>query len=201
MKDIAKCAACKYRRMKCRSDCIFSPHFPGHDTKKYAYVHRVYCGSNVKKMLLKVPSELREITASALYFEAKCRIQDPVLGSFGIISKLNQQIQEKDIAIAKLQAEIANYNLQIPQDGAASNLEVTPVQNIRKEQFVSPTPYSMMPGVNMSMEQIQWPKQAPMMVEQNISVNQFQWCNQAPMMPAQNMSMEDFKWPMMNYNL
>ena len=160
MRPRNSCGACKFRRRRCRSDCIFSPYFPANDEQKFAYVHRIFSGMNVGKMLLKIPLYLREDTVNALYFEANCRIQE---------------IQEKDIAIAKLQAEIANYKLQIPQVAAASNLEVMPVPNIHTEQFEWPNPSSMMPAQNLSMKQFQWPNQAPMMAAQNISMEQFQW--------------------------
>jgi hypothetical protein len=33
------------------SDCIFSPYFPANDPQRFAYVHKIYGGSNVGKML------------------------------------------------------------------------------------------------------------------------------------------------------
>jgi hypothetical protein len=46
-----RCAACKNQRRRCPSDCIFSPYFPANDPQRFAYVHKIYGGSNVGKML------------------------------------------------------------------------------------------------------------------------------------------------------
>ena len=46
-----RCAACKYSRRKCHSNCIFYPYFPFNNTQRFACVHRIYGASNVGKML------------------------------------------------------------------------------------------------------------------------------------------------------
>lgn len=50
---------------------------------------------------------LRGDAVDSLYYEAKCRIQDPVYGCAGIISSLHRQIQIAQSQLAKAQAEIA----------------------------------------------------------------------------------------------
>lgn len=47
----SRCAACKYLRRRCASDCIFSPYFPPNNPQRFASVHRIYGASNVGKML------------------------------------------------------------------------------------------------------------------------------------------------------
>lgn len=47
-----------------------------------------------------------------MYYEAQCRIQDPVYGCVGIISQLHQQIYNAQSQLAKIQAEIAIFNAQ-----------------------------------------------------------------------------------------
>ncbi|PQM34376.1 serine/arginine-rich splicing factor RS41 isoform X1 [Prunus yedoensis var. nudiflora] len=46
-----RCAACKYLRRRCPSDCIFFPYFPPNNPERFASVHRIYGASNVAKML------------------------------------------------------------------------------------------------------------------------------------------------------
>ena len=46
-----RCAACKYLRRICPSDCIFSPYFPSNNPRRFACVHRIHGASNVAKML------------------------------------------------------------------------------------------------------------------------------------------------------
>jgi hypothetical protein len=47
----ARCAACKYLRRRCHSDCIFSLYFPPNDPQRFASVHKIYGASNVAKIL------------------------------------------------------------------------------------------------------------------------------------------------------
>ncbi|CAJ2672935.1 unnamed protein product [Trifolium pratense] len=138
-----RCAACKSQRRRCPSDCIFSPYFPPNDPQKFASVHRIYGGSNVGKMLQQLPHCVREQAANTLYLEAQCRIQDPVYGCVGIISKLYQQIHETEVELAKIQTQIAYYKFQNQQFEAESNLSSLAPQ-----------------GNNMEMEHFQWPSQA-----------------------------------------
>ncbi|XP_062096554.1 LOB domain-containing protein 24-like isoform X2 [Humulus lupulus] len=102
-----RCAACKYLRRSCPSDCIFSPYFPSNNPQRFASVHRIFGASNVGKMLQRLPVELRAEAADAIHFEAKCRMEFPVYGCVGIISQLQQQIQNVETQLAITRAEIA----------------------------------------------------------------------------------------------
>ncbi|XP_057439812.1 LOB domain-containing protein 24-like [Lotus japonicus] len=114
-----RCAACRSQRRRCPSDCIFSPYFPPQYPERFACVHRIYGCSNVGKMLQEIPHYLRGQAANTLYFEAKCRIEDPVYGCVGILSKLFQQIHDAEIELAKIQTQIADYKLRNNEVGAA----------------------------------------------------------------------------------
>ncbi|KAG5029798.1 hypothetical protein AAZX31_05G177100 [Glycine max] len=131
----SRCAACKNQRRKCSSDCIFFPYFPANDPQRFACVHRIYGGSNVGKMLQQIPPYLREQAANTLYFEAQCRIQDPVYGCTGIISKLYEQINNTEIALAHIQTQIACLKLQVPQEKAESNFNVLRAQSSGTTEF------------------------------------------------------------------
>ncbi|KAF5457796.1 hypothetical protein F2P56_021874 [Juglans regia] len=120
-----RCAACKYLRRRCPSDCIFSPYFPPNDHQRFACVHRIYGASNVGKMLQQIPShDLRAKAADTLYFEAKYRIQDPVYGCVGMITQLHQQIHNAESELAKTQAQIAFLNSNDhAQESQVQNIE------------------------------------------------------------------------------
>ncbi|XP_014502924.2 LOB domain-containing protein 24-like [Vigna radiata var. radiata] len=122
-----RCAACKNQRRRCPSDCIFSPYFPANDPQRFASVHKIYGGSNVGKMLQQIPPYLREQTANCLYFEAQCRIQDPVYGCVGIISKLYEQIRNTEIELAQIQTQITCRKLQLLHpNNAETNFNLLP---------------------------------------------------------------------------
>ncbi|CDP00630.1 unnamed protein product [Coffea canephora] len=105
-----RCAACKYLRRRCSPDCIFSPYFPPNNPQRFLEVHRIYGASNVAKMLEKAPVNQRAEAANSIHYEAHCRIKDPVYGCAGIITLLNQQINDAQCELAKIQAEIAAHN-------------------------------------------------------------------------------------------
>ncbi|KAL6525101.1 LOB domain-containing protein 23 [Orobanche minor] len=102
-----RCAACKHLRRRCPSDCIFSPYFPSNNPRRFALVHKIYGASNVGKLLEDLPIGLRAEAADSLYYEAYCRIKDPVYGCVGMISVLHQQIYDSQCQLDKIQAEIA----------------------------------------------------------------------------------------------
>ncbi|CAL2237062.1 unnamed protein product [Prunus armeniaca] len=113
-----RCAACKYVRRRCPSDCILSPYFPSNDPQRFTSVHRIYGASNVAKMLQELLPHLRVEAAETLCYEAQCRIQDPIYGCVGVISQLHQQIQDTECQLAKTRAEIAlmnSYGQEPPQ--------------------------------------------------------------------------------------
>ncbi|KAI4347501.1 hypothetical protein L6164_008311 [Bauhinia variegata] len=141
----SRCAACKNQRRRCPSDCIFSPYFPANDPQRFAIVHRVYGGSNVGKMLQQIPIHVRAQAADTLYFEAQCRIQDPVYGCAGIISKLHQQIQNAESELAEIQTQIAFHKSQIPL--AEANFNLLP-EHSNMGQFQQEGPSSQTPWFN-----------------------------------------------------
>ncbi|XP_009341302.1 LOB domain-containing protein 24-like [Pyrus x bretschneideri] len=105
-----RCAACKYLRRRCPSDCVFSPYFPPNNPQRFASVHRIYGASNVAKMLQQLPDHLRAEAADTLCYEAECRIQDLVYGCVKTISQLHHEIHNAECQLAKTRAEIAFIN-------------------------------------------------------------------------------------------
>ncbi|EOX99696.1 LOB domain-containing protein 23, putative [Theobroma cacao] len=84
-----RCAACKYLRRKCHSDCVFSPYFPSNNLQRFASIHKIFGASNVAK-LLQHNVELK-----------------PVNGCVGLMFLLQQQIHNAETQLAKIRAEIA----------------------------------------------------------------------------------------------
>ncbi|XVF24657.1 hypothetical protein REPUB_Repub13aG0146000 [Reevesia pubescens] len=140
-----RCAACRYLRRRCDQDCILSPFFPSNNPQRFVSVHRIYGASNVTKLLQQLPTNLRAEAADSLYFEAQCRVEDPVYGCVGLIFLLQQQIHNAESQLAKTQAEIAVLKSQVqhPQSQqleAASdfnNLLLDNVANLRSSNPAS----------------------------------------------------------------
>ncbi|KAI9086665.1 hypothetical protein K1719_031259 [Acacia pycnantha] len=75
------CAACKHQRKKCREHCALAPYFPASKNEEFQAVHAVFGVSNLIKLVKRVRKENRKTMVESLIWEAKCRLQDPVLGS------------------------------------------------------------------------------------------------------------------------
>ncbi|VFQ81098.1 unnamed protein product [Cuscuta campestris] len=102
----SRCAACKQLRRRCPSDCIFLPFFPPNDPQRFSLVHRIFGASKVGFMLQQVKDDERADVAESLYYEAQCRVKDPVYGCVGIITHLNDQIRDVQGQLAKVEAQI-----------------------------------------------------------------------------------------------
>lgn len=89
--------------------------------------------------LQQIPPYVRAQAADSLYYEAQCRIQDPVYGCFGIISQLVQQIHNTESELAKIQAHISILKHQAPRVEHESNLDINPQCSIEKFQFGGPS--------------------------------------------------------------
>ncbi|KAK1395973.1 LOB domain-containing protein [Heracleum sosnowskyi] len=125
----SRCAACKYLRRRCSSDCIFSPYFPSDNPQRFSCVHRIYGASNVGKMLQKLPVHLRAEAANSLYFEAHSRQEDPVYGCVGIITNLHEEIHDVENELAKIQAHLGIHrHSNNPEDGETSQSDHGPQQ-------------------------------------------------------------------------
>ncbi|GBG62410.1 hypothetical protein CBR_g30364 [Chara braunii] len=120
---ISPCAACKFLRRKCTSECLFAPYFPPDQPQKFANVHKIFGASNITKLLHDLPVHQREDAVNSLAYEADARVKDPVYGCVGAISVLQQQV-------AHLQAELAIAHAEIQRlHNAAANSGSIPVSS------------------------------------------------------------------------
>ncbi|XP_068329871.1 LOB domain-containing protein 24-like [Pyrus communis] len=124
-----RCAACKYLRRRCPSDCIFSSYFPPNNPQRFASVHRIYGASNVSKMLQVLPDHLRAKAVEILCYEAKCRIQDSVYGCVKTIFQLHQEIHNAKCQLAKTRVEIALTNSR--RGGGGQENQVNQMQEVQ----------------------------------------------------------------------
>ncbi|KAL6894219.1 hypothetical protein ACP4OV_008317 [Aristida adscensionis] len=102
-----RCAACKYLRRRCSQDCVLAPYFPASDPQRYACVQRVFGASNVARMLQNLPVHERGRAADTMAAEAQRRVQDPVYGCAGVVSRLHDEIRAAQCELARTQAQIA----------------------------------------------------------------------------------------------
>ncbi|CAM8906438.1 unnamed protein product [Rhodiola kirilowii] len=141
----SRCAACKCLRRKCVMGCILAPYFPSTNPQRFASVHKVFGAANITKMLEQVPIHLRGQAADSMIFEAETRMKDPVYGSAGIISQLQQQIAHVQGEIMKIKGEIARHNAQQQQQ----QQEQHQAQALRHKQLTAMTYFGPIIGLGL----------------------------------------------------
>ncbi|XP_076908275.1 LOB domain-containing protein 31-like [Bidens hawaiensis] len=106
-KDGGPCGACKFLRRKCVKTCVFAPYFDSDQgTAHFAAVHRVFGASNASKLLLRVPAHRRLDAVVSMCYEALSRVRDPVYGCMPNIFTLQQQVENLQIELAYIRAQV-----------------------------------------------------------------------------------------------
>ncbi|KAL9690030.1 hypothetical protein QQ045_010423 [Rhodiola kirilowii] len=103
-RQTVSCGACQHFGKKCSPDeCFWAPYFPPDNPEMFIKVHNTFKASNVKKILSQIndPNARKECVRTLAY-EAEARLQDPVYGCMGYISRLEQEV-------ANAERELANY--------------------------------------------------------------------------------------------
>ncbi|GLJ51049.1 hypothetical protein SUGI_1086820 [Cryptomeria japonica] len=103
------CAACRFLRKKCTSECVFAPYFPPEEFHKFANVHKIFGASNVTKLLNNLEPPQREAAVISLVYEAEARMRDPVYGCVGAIFVLHRQLQHLHKELAAAHSHLHHY--------------------------------------------------------------------------------------------
>lgn len=129
------CAACKYQRRKCTSECLLAPYFPADQPKMFQNVHKLFGVSNIKKMLKMLDPSQKKIAMDSMIFQANTRDKYPVHGCWEEICRLRYAIlgMEEELNAVHQQLQICRQQYQ------HHNL---PDQDHQLELGMSMTPYS-----------------------------------------------------------
>ncbi|KAJ0966247.1 hypothetical protein J5N97_027385 [Dioscorea zingiberensis] len=109
------CAACKYQRRKCTSDCPLAPYFPPDMPKQFQNAHKLFGVSNILKILNKLDPLRRPEAMKTIIYEANVRDRSPIHGCLGIIYTLHLQIHQ-----AQLELDALNQHLSLLHQHAAT---------------------------------------------------------------------------------
>ncbi|KAL8208022.1 hypothetical protein R6Q57_007434 [Mikania cordata] len=102
------CGACKFLRRKCVKNCVFAPYFDSNQgAAHFAAVHRVFGASNASKLILRVPPHRRLDAVVSLCYEALSRVRDPVYGCMADIFNLQQQVDNLQLELSYIRAQIS----------------------------------------------------------------------------------------------
>lgn len=106
------CAACKYQRRKCTSECVLAPYFPPDQPKTFQNAHRLFGVRNISKILEELdPSQKTEAMRSIIY-QADIRDRYPVHGCLGVIMQIQYQIRQLEDELQAVHAQLALYRQQ-----------------------------------------------------------------------------------------
>ncbi|OIW08997.1 hypothetical protein TanjilG_05973 [Lupinus angustifolius] len=86
------CAACKYQRRKCPSNCIFAPYFPHDRQKQFLNAHKLFGVGKINNLIKPLDAVQRDIAMSTIIYESNMRANDPVGGCVGCIHRICSQI-------------------------------------------------------------------------------------------------------------
>lgn len=101
------CAACKYQRRKCTSECALAPYFPPDQPKMFQNAHRLFGVRNISKILEELdPSQKMEAMRSIIY-QANIRDRFPVHGCLGVIVQIQYQIRQLEEELHAVHAQLA----------------------------------------------------------------------------------------------
>ncbi|KAF3636959.1 LOB domain-containing protein 27 [Capsicum annuum] len=116
------CAACKYQRRKCTSQCVLAPYFPANQPKKFQNAHRLFGVRNIVRILEQLDDEDQKADAmKSIIFESDMREKFPVYGCVECIFYLRQQLQ---IALQELQYVNAQLHIYRQQQQHSSESSV-----------------------------------------------------------------------------
>ncbi|OIW17697.1 hypothetical protein TanjilG_29047 [Lupinus angustifolius] len=102
------CAACKYQRRKCTSECFLAPYFPADQPKVFLNVHKLFGVSNIVKILKILNPSQKKIAMDSIIIQANYRDKYPVHGCWEEICRLQYQIcaAEEELQVIYQQLEM-----------------------------------------------------------------------------------------------
>ncbi|XP_027122366.1 LOB domain-containing protein 27-like [Coffea arabica] len=111
------CAACKYQRRKCSSDCVLAPYFPANQHKSFQNAHRLFGVSKIVKILEQLSTlEQQEEAMKSIKYESDMRERYPVHGCAGIVHHLREQLRLATEELHYVYAQLAAHREQIPNN-------------------------------------------------------------------------------------
>lgn len=103
------CAACKYQRRRCTSECPLAPYFPPHEQKVFQNAHKLFGVSNILKILKKLDPAQKSDAMKSIIYQANVRDENPVHGCWGKICQLKYQIWQAEEELHAVHSQLDMY--------------------------------------------------------------------------------------------
>ncbi|XP_022852660.1 LOB domain-containing protein 27-like [Olea europaea var. sylvestris] len=114
------CAACKYQRRRCASDCPLAPFFPADQPKMFQNAHKLFGVSNILKILKQLDPSQKVIAMKSIKYQANMRDKYPVYGCLVEIQQLYYQIQMAEEELHATLNQLAYYRQRHQQQEISS---------------------------------------------------------------------------------
>ncbi|XP_073036400.1 LOB domain-containing protein 27-like [Primulina eburnea] len=115
------CAACKYQRRRCTSECVLAPFFPADQPKIFQNVHRLFGVKNIVNTLRQLDPDQKAIAMKSMKFQATMRDKYPVYGCLVEIQQLSYQIQLAEEELQAVLQQLAYYRQNHQQEMSPTN--------------------------------------------------------------------------------
>ncbi|KAK4362435.1 hypothetical protein RND71_017676 [Anisodus tanguticus] len=132
------CAACKYQRRRCISDCPLAPYFPADQPKMFQNAHRLFGVSNILKILKNLDPSQKKVAMKSIIYQANARDKHPVYGCVAEIQNLLFNIQLYEEELQAVYAQLAFYRQQQQQQQDISSTTLS--DSVSRIQLGMPPP-------------------------------------------------------------
>ncbi|XP_050160829.1 LOB domain-containing protein 22-like [Malus sylvestris] len=155
------CAACKYQRRKCASDCILAPYFPHDRQRQFLNAHKLFGVSNIKKIIKHLDQPDKDDAMRTIIFQSDVRANDPVGGCYRIIRELQRLIEYNKAELDIVLHQLAICRAQAQQVHQQQHQNQIPIGHFYYIQQPQP------PHHAVALQQEQQQQQVPYVLVQN----------------------------------
>ncbi|CAN0900749.1 LOB domain-containing protein 27 [Linum grandiflorum] len=106
------CAACKYQRRKCSSDCQLAPFFPSNRPETFRNAHKLFGVRNIVKILEKLDHHQRQEAMQSIIWQSNIRDIYPVRGCLDYIYALQYKIRQAEEELHSVHSQLQIYRHQ-----------------------------------------------------------------------------------------
>ncbi|XP_054782072.1 LOB domain-containing protein 22-like [Prosopis cineraria] len=106
------CAACKYQRKKCASDCILAPYFPHDRQRQFQNAHKLFGVKKITKIIKHLDPLDKDQAMRTIIYQSDMRANDPVGGCYRYILELQAQIKYHQAELELVLQQLAVFRSQ-----------------------------------------------------------------------------------------
>lgn len=130
------CAACKFQRRRCHSECPLAPYFPPDQPKMFQNAHKLFGVSNILKILKNLDADQKTEAMRSIIHQANIRDKYPVHGCWGVICQLRYQIWQAEEELHAVLAQLDMYRQHFHQGPPGTATAMPEDENEQQQQHI-----------------------------------------------------------------